>query len=256
MDVLMDAIEQWLPVVGWELYYTVSSWGRVRSLPRYDRLGRYHPGKILAAPVGSRGYPEVRLSVDGVGKTRTVHSLVLEAFRGPCPKGKQSRHMDGVRTHNWLSNLEWGTPRDDNFDRVRHGTHQYAKRDRCSNGHLYTPETTKIEYHPDGSFKRRVCLICDRERKAEWAEGWRETAPPCTQGCDAPQFAGGLCGRCYHRAHGGIGGIEGYEMKDCAFCGKPFRNVADKGAGVRKYCSKECAKAATRERQRQGRQMG
>jgi len=51
-----------------------------------------------------------------------VHRIVLEAFVGPCPLGMQARHLDGVKTHNWLSNLEWGTQSDNEIDKILHGT--------------------------------------------------------------------------------------------------------------------------------------
>ena len=39
------------------------------------------------------------------------------------------------------------------------------KRTHCMNGHLYTPETTKLRTR-DGSC-RQICRICERARKAK-----------------------------------------------------------------------------------------
>ncbi len=51
-----------------------------------------------------------------------AHRLVLTAFRGPCPEGMVTRHLNGVRTDNRLVNLAWGTPCENEADKVRHGT--------------------------------------------------------------------------------------------------------------------------------------
>jgi hypothetical protein len=54
--------------------------------------------------------------------TRLIHRLVLESFVGPCPNGHQACHNDGDRRNNHLSNLRWDTPRNNERDKVRHGT--------------------------------------------------------------------------------------------------------------------------------------
>jgi hypothetical protein len=51
-----------------------------------------------------------------------VHTLVLEAFVGPCPPGLECCHEDGVRTNNTLRNLRWDTRPANRQDSIRHGT--------------------------------------------------------------------------------------------------------------------------------------
>jgi hypothetical protein len=46
---------------------------------------------------------------------------VLTAFIGPRPKGRLALHRDDVATHNNLSNLYWGTHRQNMIDAVRNG---------------------------------------------------------------------------------------------------------------------------------------
>jgi hypothetical protein len=53
---------------------------------------------------------------------RTVHSLVLGAHVGPRPPRMDCRHLDGVRSHNRIRNLVWGTKVENQADRIRHGT--------------------------------------------------------------------------------------------------------------------------------------
>ena len=50
-----------------------------------------------------------------------VHRLVLEAFVEPA-NGRVCRHLDGTRTNNALSNLKWGTAKENSADAKNHGT--------------------------------------------------------------------------------------------------------------------------------------
>ena len=102
--------ELWKPAVG-HSGYEVSSLGRVRSLHR--------GGRILRPGTASNGYPTVAL---GRGKTRTLHSLVAEAFIGARPTGQVVRHKDGDRKNPRASNLIYGTRAENIKDAVAHGT--------------------------------------------------------------------------------------------------------------------------------------
>lgn len=91
--------------------YMVSNYGRVYS---------HTSQKYLRPGIASTGYPTVCL---GRGNSRTVHSLVAEAFLGPCPEGYEVRHKNGDRKNPRLVNLEYGTRGENIKDAVRHGTH-------------------------------------------------------------------------------------------------------------------------------------
>ena len=72
------------------------------------RRGGSHAGpwRRLLPRVGRRGYLVIKLSR---GKTHYIHTLVLEAFAGPCPPGKEACHGPGGRLDNRLVNLRWGS---------------------------------------------------------------------------------------------------------------------------------------------------
>ena len=77
--------------------------------------------RLRLAPT-SKGYRAVELSHKGNRAWFYVHRLVLTVFRGPCPEGMETRHVNGVKTDNRLVNIVWGTPEENEADKVRHGT--------------------------------------------------------------------------------------------------------------------------------------
>jgi hypothetical protein len=105
--------EIWKPIPGYEGLYEVSSHGRVRTFRRKAN------GRLLKPGKASHGYFTVAL---GRGKSCTLHSLVTAAFLGPKPVGYEVLHIDGSRTNNCVSNLRYGTRRDNILDAVAHGT--------------------------------------------------------------------------------------------------------------------------------------
>ena len=80
--------------------YCVTEEGRVWSIKSY---------RFLKSRPDRRGYLQVSLPYDGRFKNRFVHQLVLEAFVGPKPSGKVTRHLDGNSKNNCLNNLMWGS---------------------------------------------------------------------------------------------------------------------------------------------------
>ncbi len=105
-------METWKPVPGYEDKYEVSDQGRVRSLAKGIMTPKRRNAKYFA----------VELYLNGIGRFHSIHTLVLTAFVGPCPEGKETCHNNGIGTDNRLVNLRWGTKKDNGQDRVRHGT--------------------------------------------------------------------------------------------------------------------------------------
>lgn len=108
---------EWRKVPGFSRF-SVSSDGQVR---RDVRIYRKPPG-LLAQSLSS-GYPCVAM-VDDLGDycRRMVHTLVAAAFIGPRPPGAVVRHLDGVRSNCAVSNLAYGSHRDNAADAIGHGT--------------------------------------------------------------------------------------------------------------------------------------
>ncbi|QZE10892.1 HNH endonuclease [Gordonia phage ChisanaKitsune] len=155
-------MERWKPIPGFP-NYEASSRGRIRSLPhsvtKSDGITYNQQGRVLS--MGNGKYPRVRICDDtGKWEAQRVHHLVCLAFHGPRPPGLEACHADDDGWNNIPSNLSWGTPSKNGHDKVRNGRHHYARRDRCSKGHEYTPEN--VIQRPNGA---RGCRTCDRAYK-------------------------------------------------------------------------------------------
>lgn len=151
---------EWRPIEGYGGKYEVSDRGDIRS-----HVGK---GRILRPRTHPFGYKQVGLSQDGVSSSRTVHSLVLEAFVGARPDGAVTRHLDGDPSNNKLSNLAWGTQSENNFDQVRHGTHPRSRQTECLNGHRLELPNLVLSRLARGS---RQCFACQGERRLALKQG-------------------------------------------------------------------------------------
>lgn len=124
--------EVWMSIPGFD-GYEASSLGRVRS---WIKKGRKTTQKYLSQPIvmahhvhGVSGYATVSLIAPGrrKGLTRTVHSLVCETFHGPRPDGCVVRHFpDNDRLNCRADNLSWGSPTENQRDRIFHGTKMFG----------------------------------------------------------------------------------------------------------------------------------
>lgn len=101
--------------------YIVSDLGRVASY-KNNGWGTKKNFKILTPHVPKDGYPEVYFYLNGVKHNKRVHILVLETFEGPCPKGMQGCHNNGMKIDTRFLNLRWDTPKNNQADRLKHDT--------------------------------------------------------------------------------------------------------------------------------------
>ena len=104
----------WKPVEGYESFYLISSWGRVKSLRRKRNLAiRFHHRYAYTSAA-------VVLHKDSVGKETQVSRLVAQAFV-PNPTNKPFvNHIDNDATNNRVENLEWVTREENVAHAVKH----------------------------------------------------------------------------------------------------------------------------------------
>ena len=105
--------ELWKDVKGFEGYYQVSTWARVRSLDRWvtykDGRSRLCKSFILPLRKNHKGYLRANLSKNGKTKSAFVHKLVAEAFIPNPLNLPVVNHKDEVKDNNYPYNLEWCT---------------------------------------------------------------------------------------------------------------------------------------------------
>lgn len=102
-------MEVW-KVIKYHSDYAVSSLGRVKRLARciivwnnYQNCERRYPEKIMKLCDDKDGYKLVTICK----KTYKVHRLVAEVFIDNVNNYEHVNHLDGVKTNNIVSNLEW-----------------------------------------------------------------------------------------------------------------------------------------------------
>lgn len=126
--------EIWKPVVGYKGLYDVSNIGRVRSL-------RFH-SRILKG-TNIQGYVQIFLHKNKIGKHFGIHRLILLAFVGPCLKGMETSHLNGIKTDNRLKNLAWITRSENAKLAYKHGQ---------------KPNKTMLGKHHSKKTKRKLSL--------------------------------------------------------------------------------------------------
>ena len=106
--------EIWRTVVDYEKLYEVSNLGNFR------RISSGRPIAVTVSPKNGYGY--VHLSQKGVATNHRANRLVLLAHKGPPSNPKdEARHLNGVRNDNRLSNLAWGSAKQNKADQIEHG---------------------------------------------------------------------------------------------------------------------------------------
>ena len=120
---------QWKKIEGFE-DYEISSSGVVRRVT--SARGAVIGSEIKWHLQTSNGYPNVRLRKNGKSYSKSIHRLVSEHFIGPRPQGMQTRHIDGCKTNNSVSNLAYGTAKENGEDNVKHRVMQRGEKHSSS----------------------------------------------------------------------------------------------------------------------------
>ncbi len=98
---MIEDLEEWKEIEGWP-DYLVSNYGRIFSRCT-DRI-------LKGSNV--KGYLTIVLCKNHVGNRVLIHRLVAFAFVDGFFEGAVVNHIDGVKTNNMASNLEWMTQSD------------------------------------------------------------------------------------------------------------------------------------------------
>lgn len=99
-----DFVEEWTEIRN-HPNYLISSWGRVYS---------FKSDLIMTPRPSEWGYMRICLYDDGNRYWKYIHRLVAEHFIPGGDEGLEVNHIDGDKTYNNETNLEWVTKRMNN----------------------------------------------------------------------------------------------------------------------------------------------
>ena len=147
-NVIENKNEIWKPIIGYEGYYEISNYGRVKSLSRpvYKKDGSFHRYKketIKCPKLTTDGYLAITLSVNGDNKTFLIHRLVASAFIDKPDKNNEElevNHKDLNRRNNYYENLEWISHKDNVVYSANLGqyyVHSGVNNGRCVSVNVY-----------------------------------------------------------------------------------------------------------------------
>lgn len=115
-------LEIWKDVVGYEGFYQVSNYGKIRSMDREitqkNGRKRFYKGEIKSFAKDKDGYLIVCLNKEGKQKNHKVHRLVGESFIVNYENKPLINHIDEDKSNNHVENLEWAT----HYENNTHGT--------------------------------------------------------------------------------------------------------------------------------------
>ena len=180
----MEAI--WKDIYGYEGYYQISNYGRVKSLSRIintcHKSKRTTNEKILKHSFNRR-YPFVGLNRYGISKNKSIHRLIAVAFI-PNPENKPCiNHKDGNPSNKDIINLEWVTHSENDIHAVKIGLRKYIK---GKDNHTSKPviqltlDNEFIEYHDSikiasiktGIIASNIGRACSNKRETAGGYKW------------------------------------------------------------------------------------
>ena len=100
-------MEEWRDIKGYEGYYQISNFGRVKSLSRDVGSNRCKKETIMKTSLDKDGYENLVLRKNGKQRHFRVNRLVAEAFLENPNNYPQVNHKDEDKTNNNVNNLEW-----------------------------------------------------------------------------------------------------------------------------------------------------
>lgn len=117
--------EIWKDVLGYEGFFKISNFGRIKSMYRgvayYKKRLRFIKEKILHQKIQQNGYLVVGLRKAGIKrKFVLIHRVVADSFLGINPI-MQINHIDCNKKNNRIENLEWCTQKENNHHAIKNG---------------------------------------------------------------------------------------------------------------------------------------
>lgn len=173
--------ETWLPIVGYEDEYEISSFGRVRTVGHYvngkNGSKRFVKGCIRKLNVRPCKY--VRIQLHRKDTPKLVHRLVAEAFIPNPDNLPVVNHKNEDKTMNFVSNIEWSSyPYNNSYgeghkNRIMHLTNRadLSKPVLCiETGQIYP--SGKEAWRKTGINVSHIHECCNNKRKTAGKYHW------------------------------------------------------------------------------------
>lgn len=118
--------EKWKSIKGYEDWYDVSNYGRIRSWKGINQFApRRDEPKLLNPKIDKYGYPHLGIRHNGDRTWHTVHRLVATAFVSNPENKPHVNHIDNERANNFYLNLEWCTPKENTAHGIKKGNIEF-----------------------------------------------------------------------------------------------------------------------------------
>lgn len=155
-------MERWKDIPGFEGYYQISNYGRLKSFKQYSN------GKILKLTNKNGDYFSIVLQAGGNVRSTRIHRLVAEAFISNGCNYPEVNHIDGDKQNNHFTNLEWCT----RSQNIRHSLvlnpnqlnnlKQYNQCLRPKAIQMYDKQRSFVRLFKNGADASRETGICQR----------------------------------------------------------------------------------------------
>lgn len=186
--------EEWKDIKDFESLYQVSNIGRIRRIKFINGKYNFDKIKYLQLKTYNKRYIQVWLYKNGKKYIKQVHRLVAEAFIPNVENKSQVNHINGIKTDNRASNLEWCTAKENinhafknELIKIKKGKENwhYMKRGKLC------PNSKQVnQYDLKGNFIRTwesmhnierelnisnstICKVCNGKRKTAGGYIWK-----------------------------------------------------------------------------------
>lgn len=157
----------WKDIPQYEGLYQANENGEIRSLPRIVN-NIVCKGKILKQYINKKnGYCYVGLSKNGKQMTKRVHCLIMQTFlpvnkKDGYDKNFTINHIDGDKTNNNLSNLEWCTQSENQIQAYKMGINPitWNKKVICLDNHKIFTSLKEAVTYVGGKNVSMITRVC------------------------------------------------------------------------------------------------
>lgn len=155
--------EEWKDIKGYEGMYQVSNFGRIKSVSRERHTGGIIKDKMLKPRPNQKKstHFSVALFKHGNRENRQIHRLVAEAFISNPFNKPYVNHIDGNPRNNFVSNLEWCTPKENTNHAWRTGLCKNSTRKGKNNPNSKPVNVFTIKGEYVGEFES-ISIACDK----------------------------------------------------------------------------------------------